>query len=314
MNGVAFEAQARFVERDFHYAIMIMESLSAMRLLSKFGRLLAAFALALSGSAAAKPPVKPAPAKASRVRPVLASPAAAAFDSAMRAELERAASKAEKMRQGYEAGAVSRREMEQAETELREWQQRMRSAAGEPRDMSTAETLDRVAVARADWEKAQAQAKRLRDLYEAGAVARNEVEAAEAAAQQAEVYFKLNEELARRIEELARLPRPSLSGTGVAGFTAGTFFFLQDAYQSEFGHPLPVSAFGPTETHEKLGFDHEGRVDIALHPDSSEGRWFIAQLQARQIPFIAFRHAVSGKATGAHIHMGFPSPVVRRTS
>jgi len=46
---------------------------------------------------------------------------------------------------------------------------------------------------------------------------------------------------------------------------------------------------------------------VALHPDSAEGRALIGFLQARGIPFLAFRGAVPGVATGPHIHIGSPS-------
>jgi hypothetical protein len=53
-----------------------------------------------------------------------------------------------------------------------------------------------------------------------------------------------------------------------------------------------------------MGFDHSGRVDVALHPDTAEGAWLLEYLTAHRIPFYAFRQAVPGKATGAHIHIG----------
>ncbi len=247
---------------------------------------------------------------------VLAIPAysSAALAEAIRVELDRASAKVERLRMMYEEGAASRREVEDAEAEMRDVERRLRQATGEPRDLNVAEAQRRVEDARADYEKAAAKAKRLGELYELGAVARNEKEAADTAAQQAEIYFKLNEELARRVEMVARMPVRPPQPDGDGGFSPSVFFFLQDEFFKEFRQPLPISAFGPSETHEKLGFDHEGRIDIALHPDSSEGRWFIAQLQARHIPFIAFRNAVAGKATGAHIHMGLPSPVTHRAA
>ena len=115
--------------------------------------------------------------------------------------------------------------------------------------------------------------------------------------------------MARRVELVASLPARSEERPGAGGFSPSVLFFLQDAYYREFRQPLPVSAFGPSEAHEKMGFDHDGRVDIAPHPDTTEGRWLIAQLQIRQIPFIAFRNPLTGRATGAHIHMGLPSVV-----
>jgi hypothetical protein len=55
------------------------------------------------------------------------------------------------------------------------------------------------------------------------------------------------------------------------------------------------------------GDDHHNAVDVALHPDSSEGRALINYLQGRGIPFLAFRGAIPGIATGPHIHIGSPS-------
>lgn len=231
----------------------------------------------------------------------------------VREELDRATTRLERLREAYEAGAISRRELEEGEADFRNVKRRLRAATSESRELGPQEARRRVEDARYDFERAAARARRLGELYEAGAAARNETEAAQAAADQAEVYLKLNEELARQVELLASLPAQPADQPGAAGFSARTFFFLQDAFYREFGQPLPVSAFGPSEAHEKMGFDHEGRVDIALHPDSPEGRWLMAQLEIRRIPFVAFRNAVAGKATGAHIHLGFPSAVTGRT-
>lgn len=76
---------------------------------------------------------------------------------------------------------------------------------------------------------------------------------------------------------------------------------------SQFGRTLPISAFGQTGVHDRLRFDHRNAVDVALHPDSPGGRVLLNKLQVMGVPFIAFRHAVPGIATGAHIHVGKPS-------
>jgi hypothetical protein len=78
-------------------------------------------------------------------------------------------------------------------------------------------------------------------------------------------------------------------------------------FQARFGYPLPVSAWGQSETHDRMGFDHRNALDVGLRPDSAEGRELMAFLRAAGIPFLAFRNAVRGKATGAHIHIGRPS-------
>lgn len=82
---------------------------------------------------------------------------------------------------------------------------------------------------------------------------------------------------------------------------------VQGFFTSRFKHALPISAYGQTAVHNHLGFDHRNAVDVAVHPDSAEGQAIMAYLRSIGIPFIAFRHAVSGSATGAHIHVGYPS-------
>lgn len=239
----------------------------------------------------------------------LAIPARAnSLYDAVRAERERAITRLERLREAYEAGAISRRELQEAEAEVRDLERRLRSATEQPRELGPEEARRRVDDARYDFEKAADKARRLRELWEAGAAARIEYEQAQAAAERAETYLKLNQELARLVEAVANMPARSTGPLGSGGFTTGTFFFLQDSFFKEFRYPLPVSAFGPSETHEKMGFDHDGRVDIALHPDSPEGRWLAAQLEVHRVPFLAFRNAAPGKATGAHLHLGFPSP------
>ena len=113
----------------------------------------------------------------------------------------------------------------------------------------------------------------------------------------------------------SRVLRPTLYGTnsliirhaGSTYWTAANISGVQSFFASTFGRGLPVSAHGQTATHTRLGFDHSRGVDVALHPDSAEGRALISYLQSRGIPFIAFRGAVVGSSTGPHIHIGPPS-------
>jgi hypothetical protein len=76
------------------------------------------------------------------------------------------------------------------------------------------------------------------------------------------------------------------------------------AFEQKFDHPLPISAEGETDLHRALGFDHRGRVDVAVSPNAPEGIWLRGYLKARKIPFYAFTRAIPGKATAAHIHIG----------
>lgn len=56
-----------------------------------------------------------------------------------------------------------------------------------------------------------------------------------------------------------------------------------------------------------MGLDHRGRVDVALTPDSVEGLWLRRLLENMRIPYLAFKGALAGAATGPHIHIGLGS-------
>jgi hypothetical protein len=118
-------------------------------------------------------------------------------------------------------------------------------------------------------------------------------------------------------EELLRLPPLAGGGYSERGtlirFNGSALWSLADASKIEkffseaFGRALPVSAYGQSPAHDRLRFDHRNAMDVALHPDSSEGRLLISYLRQLGIPFVAFRGSVPGASTGAHIHIGKPS-------
>jgi hypothetical protein len=119
-------------------------------------------------------------------------------------------------------------------------------------------------------------------------------------------------------DELLRLPRLALGAysetSTLLRFNGGTLFKIGDASRVEkffmetFGRSLPISALGQTSTHDRLRFDHRDAMDVALHPDSREGQSLLNFLRQAGIPFVAFRGSVPGTSTGAHIHIGKPSP------
>ena len=122
------------------------------------------------------------------------------------------------------------------------------------------------------------------------------------------------EEQSERLEALApgRVERTAsyirYNGTGpwsLADTPKIAKFFL-----SHFGHSLPISALGQSPTHDRMSLDHRGAVDVPISPDSVEGRGLMAYLQRNRIPFIAFRRRVPSMSTGAHIHIGPPSPAL----
>jgi hypothetical protein len=83
---------------------------------------------------------------------------------------------------------------------------------------------------------------------------------------------------------------------------------IEEFFLAKFKKPLPLSAFGQSDLHTRWGWDHRNGMDVGLHPDTTEGRALIEFLRNESIPFLAFRGAVPGVATGPHIHIGNRSP------
>jgi hypothetical protein len=104
----------------------------------------------------------------------------------------------------------------------------------------------------------------------------------------------------------------------LARFNGGFKWSLKEAshierfFSQKFGRGLPIAAKGQSATHNRFGFDHRDAMDVALHPDSAEGKVLINQLRKAGVPFIAFRNAIPGASTGPHIHIGKPSSRIGR--
>jgi len=129
-----------------------------------------------------------------------------------------------------------------------------------------------------------------------------------AGAVRAERSFTPSKARAPAASRVKRLPAMIIQGIKYsADWSLDKAEKVKDFFVKKFGHDLPVSAMGQTETHDKLGFDHHDAMDVALNPDSKEGRSLIGYLRQAKIPFIAFRRRVEGSATGPHIHIGNPS-------
>lgn len=202
-----------------------------------------------------------------------------------------------------------------------------------------ADVIEKIKETRAGAEKLlrlhEAERVRITELYEQrreqyylGLISRSEVLQAEHAL--AEAMLRVDEDKRWLAEtdmalteygmrdELLRLPTLALGGysesTVLLRFNGAAAWSLVDSTKVEnffsltFGRTLPISAFGQTATHDRLRFDHRNAIDVALHPDSKEGQSLLSYLRQAGIPFIAFRNAVPGAATGAHIHIGKPSP------
>ena len=56
---------------------------------------------------------------------------------------------------------------------------------------------------------------------------------------------------------------------------------LELAFAKKFDRPLPISADGETDFHRALGFDHRGRVDVAINPNASKASGCATILESR---------------------------------
>ena len=184
-----------------------------------------------------------------------------------------------------------------------------------------------LALHEAERVRALEEYNRRRDHYSRGLIARTEVLQAERAL--AEAMMRVDEDKSFLVEtdtaiteyamrdELLRLPALAVGGYTENGtmlrFNGGALWSMAVAakvesfFEKTFGRALPISALGQTSTHDRLRFDHRQAMDVALHPDSKEGRSLLGFLRQSGIPFLAFRSAVAGASTGAHIHIGKPS-------
>lgn len=96
------------------------------------------------------------------------------------------------------------------------------------------------------------------------------------------------------------------NGAG-SGWNLGEAWKIQRFFSDTFKRELPVAVFGQGAIHERWRLDHRNAMDISLHPDSAEGQALLGFLQKNGIPYLAFRSAIPGTATGPHIHIGRPS-------
>lgn len=97
---------------------------------------------------------------------------------------------------------------------------------------------------------------------------------------------------------------PVVRYAGTGAWSLADADTVQQFFARRFGRPLPVSAWGQTVVHDRLGLDHHDAFDVALHPNSAEGRALMAFLRSEGIPFVAVRSRIRGLSTGAHIHVG----------
>jgi hypothetical protein len=182
-----------------------------------------------------------------------------------------------------------------------------------------------IAAAQRRVDRQQARLDRAREIVSAGVAAQSyllpveeELTTRQTGLELARLRARLMTEIAaaNNIPKLAEVPDPGVEDSqffarGMEHYEGDGAFDesrqlapLEWAFESKFARPLPISAEGETEVHRALGFDHRGRVDVAVKPNQPEGVWLRQYLKLRKIPYYAFAHAIPGKATAAHVHIG----------
>ncbi len=188
---------------------------------------------------------------------------------------------------------------------------------------------------RASYEKdvarSEAELTKSKDLFAAGLIAKRDLEASQqlvavAKDKIAEVDRNsraadtqiadtlLEAEAEAKIRTSKPIPRGGVVSTAaMIRYNGGGAWALSDAwkvqrfFQQAFQKPLPISVYGQGAIHVRWRLDHNNSIDVSLHPDGAEGQAVLGFLRANGIPFLAFRQAIPGTATGPHIHIGRPS-------
>ncbi|MBL8214643.1 MAG: hypothetical protein JNK87_28235, partial [Bryobacterales bacterium] len=228
-----------------------------------------------------------------------------------------------------EAGGLPPRRLEEARALIREAEdqavlRRTLYGALQVQDLTEPMTSEMLTSARRLVESQQSRVDRMKILIEEGVVARTgltpllqELDNRQRTLALAEQRDRLwNELLAMaRAEEARQAAAEADRGVDERSadevVAAGRVAQLEREYARQFGRPLPVSARGDTTFHRSLGFDHTGRLDVGVNPDSIEGTWLRGWLDRVRVPYLAFRSAIRGVATAPHIHIGPPSSRLR---
>jgi len=238
-------------------------------------------------------------------------------------EVTRAKAGIDKLRALVEAGALPRTQLEKAEERIGDAEDEAylrKTLYGQ--ELTSEQSDEMIAATQRRFERRKKAYDEAQKLVDAGVASQlslaaflDDLDLARKECTLAEERAKLTLELAEMAkaeeslqEKLSQQPTEAVNIAerfdGNGAFSSLLFSKVETAFTNHFGKPLPVSAMGETAVHRALGFDHRGRVDVAVNPDQPEGVWLREYLTENKIPFFAFRQAVPGKATGAHIHIG----------
>ncbi len=263
--------------------------------------------------------------------------AACALFAGEAATVRQARENLEQTRKLVDAGAASRKQLLQAEELYRQAQDdvllaEMLDARIAVEDLTEEQSSNAVAAATRRLDRHRARLVSQSALVAEGVAPRTSLVPLEEEIDRARKIVAAMEDRARSLGEIAAMIRaeeevaevqpaePSIADGVIARITrfqGENRFATEDfkrvvlEFEKKFDRKLPVSARGETALHRSMGFDHRGRVDVALNPDGVEGRWLMRFLEQQKIPFFAFRTAVRGQATAPHIHIGPPSTRIR---
>ncbi len=250
-------------------------------------------------------------------------------------EVRRAGEEAERVRAQVEAGAAPRQKLDQVRQSLDDAQDEaiLRGTlygSLTVEDLTEEQGREMVAAANRMFERRQARLDLARKLVEEGVLARLSLSDYIVELDRSRRTLDLARSRAALLEQLAEIARVEKEADTLADasrfepqplaerydgdglFRAGELKMVTAAFQKQFSKALPISAQGATAVHRSMGFDHRGRVDVAVDPDQPEGAWLRKYLESMRIPYFAFRSFIPGRATGPHIHIGPPSERIAR--
>ena len=248
-------------------------------------------------------------------------------------QIDLAKAEIERVSELVKAGALPRVRLDDAEEKLADAQDDVilsRTLYGELPVENLSEQLasDMVAAAQRRVEREMKKVAQSQKLVEDGVIAQAAVTPLQQELDLRRMNLSLAHTRSKLIGELAAISRYDIAMKAVKAATymepftdytmrsmvhfegAGGFLAARDlktlegAFLRHFERPLPISADGQTAVHNALGFDHHGRVDVAVNPNEADGIWLRKYLEAKGLPYYAFLRAVPGRATGAHIHIG----------
>ena len=238
--------------------------------------------------------------------------------------LDRAKADLERIKALVDQGTLPRASLDQAKERLADAQdeETLSETLYSParvQDTTSAQADDMVAAATRRVERASVRVEERHKLLDMGIISQAEMAGVKSDLYSRELVLDLARTRVKMLDdlrqmaseeqhlELATVQNSMIRYNGSAAFKLTDLPEIEKDFKSQFHRDLPVSAVGQTLVHQSLGLDHRNKVDVALNPEQPEGLWLRKYLEKQHMPYLAFRRAVAGAATAAHIHIGTES-------